>query len=149
MTSAINFRGRRTSKDGIPIEGVDFHKILTLLPLMMLIFLQFIPAKQGFHSRRIRKVSHNASDKVILPQLFQIWRHFQVAPVWGRRVPMSKFIKLYDIHGKRKQVMPICIGDRTCLQVKLTMMVCPKRISNVYNFTDVGFILIQHSGSMS
>ena len=35
------------------------------------------------------------------------------------------------------------------LQVKLTMMVCPERISNVYNFTDVGFILIQHSGSMS
>ena len=22
-------------------------------------------------------------------------------------------IKLYDIHGKRKQVMPICTGDRT------------------------------------
>ena len=30
---------------------------------------------------RIRIVSHNASDKVILPRLFQIWRHFQVAPV--------------------------------------------------------------------
>ena len=29
----------------------------------------------------IRIVSHNASDKVILPRLFQIWRHFQVAPV--------------------------------------------------------------------
>ena len=64
-------------------------------------------------------------------------------------MPMSKFIKLYDIHGKRKQVMPICTGDRTYLQVKLTMMVCPERISNVYNFTDVGFILSQHSGSMS
>ena len=49
-------------------------------------------------------------------------------------MPMSKFIKLYDIHGKRKQVMPICTGDRTYLQVKLTMMVCPERISNVYNF---------------
>ena len=24
-----------------------------------------------------------------------------------------KRIKLYDIHGKRKQVMPICTGDRT------------------------------------
>ena len=31
--------------------------------------------------RRIRIVSHNVSDKVILPRLFQIWRHFQVAPV--------------------------------------------------------------------
>ena len=31
--------------------------------------------------RRIRIVSHNASDKVILPRLFQIWRHFQVATV--------------------------------------------------------------------
>ena len=28
-----------------------------------------------------RIVSHNASDKVILPRLFQIWRHFQVTPV--------------------------------------------------------------------
>ena len=27
-------------------------------------------------ARRIRIVSHNASDKVILPRLFQIWRHF-------------------------------------------------------------------------
>ena len=24
-----------------------------------------------------------------------------------------KTIKFYDIHGKRKQVMPICTGDRT------------------------------------
>ena len=24
-----------------------------------------------------------------------------------------KIIKLYDIHGKRKQVVPICTGDRT------------------------------------
>ena len=31
--------------------------------------------------RRIRIVSHNALDKVILPRLFQIWCHFQVAPV--------------------------------------------------------------------
>ena len=59
-----------------------------------------------------------------------------------------KTIKLYDIHGQRKQVMPIC-KETEHLQVKLTMMVCPERISNAYNFTDVGFILIQHSGSMS
>ena len=32
-------------------------------------------------ARRIRIVSHNASDKLILSRLFQIWRHFQVAPV--------------------------------------------------------------------
>ena len=31
--------------------------------------------------RRIRIVSHNASDKVILPRLFQIWRHFEIPPV--------------------------------------------------------------------
>ena len=30
------------------------------------------------------------------------------------------------------------------MQVKLTMMVCPERISNVYNYTDVRFILIQY-----
>ena len=34
----------------MPGEGVDFDKILALLPLKMLMFLQFIPAKQGFHS---------------------------------------------------------------------------------------------------
>ena len=34
----------------MPVEGVDFGKILALLPLKMLIFLKFIPAKQGFHS---------------------------------------------------------------------------------------------------
>ena len=49
MGGAIDFQGRRPSKDGMPIEGVAFNKILALLPLMMLIFLQFIPAKQGFH----------------------------------------------------------------------------------------------------
>ena len=37
--------------------------------------------KHGPHTRRIRIVSHNAPDKVILPRLFQTLRHFQVAPV--------------------------------------------------------------------
>ena len=49
VTGAVDFRGRRPSKDGMPVEGVDSDKILTLLSLKMLIFLQFIPAKQGFH----------------------------------------------------------------------------------------------------
>ena len=96
--------------------------------------------------RRIRIVSHNASDKVILPRLFQIWRHFEIPPVWGRRVLHVQFFQSnFDIHGKRKQVMPFCTGDRTfagqtyydglfwanvkCLQLQ--------------------FILIQHSGRMS
>ena len=50
MTGVVDFRGRRPSKDRMPVEGVDFDKILALLPLEMLIFLQFIPAKQEFHS---------------------------------------------------------------------------------------------------
>ena len=50
ITGAVDFRGKRTSKDRMPAEGVGFDKILALLPLKMLIFLQFIPAKQGFHS---------------------------------------------------------------------------------------------------
>ena len=34
-----------------------------------------------YDARRIRIVSHNASDKVILPRLFQIWRHFEIPPL--------------------------------------------------------------------
>ena len=41
----------------MPVEGVDFDKILVLLPLKMSIFLQFIPAKQGFHSSTSLKFS--------------------------------------------------------------------------------------------
>ena len=48
VTGAVDFRDRMPSKDGMPVEGVDFDKILVLLPLKMLIFLQFIPAKQGY-----------------------------------------------------------------------------------------------------
>ena len=39
MTDAVDFKGRRPSKDGMPVEGVDFGKILALLPLKILIFL--------------------------------------------------------------------------------------------------------------
>ena len=45
VTGAIDFRGRRPGKDGMPVERVD--KIFALLSLKMLIFLQFILAKQG------------------------------------------------------------------------------------------------------
>ena len=45
VTDAVDFTGRRFSKDGMPVEEVDFGKILALLPLKMLIFLQFIPVK--------------------------------------------------------------------------------------------------------
>ena len=37
-------------EDGMPVEGVDFDKILALLPLKMLVLLQFIPTKQRSHS---------------------------------------------------------------------------------------------------
>ena len=39
VTGAVDFRGRRPRKDGMPVEGVDFDKTLALLPLKMLIFL--------------------------------------------------------------------------------------------------------------
>ena len=94
--------------------------------------------------RRIRIVSHNASDKLILSRLFQIWRHFQVAPVWGRRAECAvKTIKLYDIRGKRKKVMPICTRQNIYRFVLSEHMKCLQ----VHRGQ---FILIQqHSGSMS
>ena len=46
VTGAVEFRG---NKNGMPVQGVDFDKILAPLPLNMLIFLQFIPAKQWYH----------------------------------------------------------------------------------------------------
>ena len=52
--------------DGVPVEGVDFDKILALLPLKMLIFLQFIPAKQGFHSSTSLKFSRDAKAEAVL-----------------------------------------------------------------------------------
>ena len=50
VTGAVDFRDKRPSEEGMPVEGVDFDKIFALLPLKMLIFLQFIPAKQAFQS---------------------------------------------------------------------------------------------------
>ena len=65
MTGAVDFRGQ---KDGMPIEGADFDRILALLPLKMLIFLQFIPAKQGFHSSTSLKFSRDARAKAVSKQ---------------------------------------------------------------------------------
>ena len=86
--------------------------------------------------RRIRIVSHNASDKVILPRLFQIWCHFQVATVQGRRV-LNVQLKQSNFMTSTGNVNKLClfVQETEHLQVKLTMMVCPERISNVYNFT--------------
>ena len=56
------------SKDGMPVEGVDFGKILALLPLKTLIFLQFIPAKQGFHSSDSLKFSRDARAEAVSRQ---------------------------------------------------------------------------------
>ena len=39
VTGAVDFRGKRTSKDGMSVEGVEFDKILALQLLKMLIFL--------------------------------------------------------------------------------------------------------------
>ena len=60
-------------------------------------------------------------------------------------------LKQSNFMTSTENVNKLClfVQETEHLQVKLTMMVCPERISNVYNFTDVGFILIQHSGSMS
>ena len=68
MTGAIDFRGRRPSKDGMPVEGVDFDKILILLPLKMLIFLKFILAKQEFHSSTSLKFFRDARPEAVSRQ---------------------------------------------------------------------------------
>ena len=55
-------------------------------------------------------------------------------------------LKQSNFMTSTENVNKLClfVQETEHLQVKLTMMVCPERISNVYNFTDVGFILIQH-----
>ena len=68
MTGAVDFRGRRPGMDGMPVERVDFDNILALLPLKMLIFLQFIPAKQGFHSPTSLKFSRDARAEAVSRQ---------------------------------------------------------------------------------
>ena len=68
VTGAVDLGGRRPSKDGMPVEGVDFGKILALLPLKTLIFLQFIPAKQGFHSSTSLKFSRDARVEAVSRQ---------------------------------------------------------------------------------
>ena len=68
VTGAVDFRGRRPSKDGMPVEGVDFDKILVLLPPKMLIFLQIIPAKRRFHSSTSLKFSRDARAEAVSRQ---------------------------------------------------------------------------------
>ena len=69
VTDAVDFRGRRPSKGGMPVEGVDFGKILALLSLKMLILLQFIPAKKGFHhSSASLKFSRDARAEAVSRQ---------------------------------------------------------------------------------
>ena len=53
---------------GMLIEGVNFDKILALLPLKMLIFLQFISAKQGFHSSTSLKFFRDARAEAVSRQ---------------------------------------------------------------------------------
>ena len=62
----MDFRGRRPGKDGMPVKGVDFGKILALLSLKM--FLQFIPAKQRFHSSTSLKFSRDARAEAVSRQ---------------------------------------------------------------------------------
>ena len=54
----------------MPVEGVDFHKILASMPLKMLRFLQFIPAKQGFHSSTSLRFSSDARAEVMAANWF-------------------------------------------------------------------------------
>ena len=68
VTGAVDFRGRRSSNDGMPVEGVNFDKILALLPLTMLTFLQFIPAKQEFHSSTSLKFYRDARAEAVSTQ---------------------------------------------------------------------------------
>ena len=68
VTDAVDFRGRRPGKDGMPVKGFDFGKILALLLLKMLTFLQFIPAKQGFHSSTSLEFSRDARAEAVSRQ---------------------------------------------------------------------------------
>ena len=68
VTGAVDFRGKRTSKDGMLVEGVDFDKILASLLLKMLIFLQFTPSKQGFRSSTSLKFSRDATAEAVSRQ---------------------------------------------------------------------------------
>ena len=52
----------------MPVGGVDFDKVLALLPPKMLIFLQFVPAKQGFHSSTSLKFSRDARPEAVSRQ---------------------------------------------------------------------------------
>ena len=68
MTGAVNFRGKRPGKNGMLVKGVDFDKILALLPLKMLIFLQFIAAKPGSHSSTSLKFFRDTRAKAVSRQ---------------------------------------------------------------------------------
>ena len=91
----------------------------------------------GFESvaRRIRIVSHNLSDKVILPQLFQIWRHFQSHPSEGDmldvQLKQSKYTTSAENVNKLYNFVLKCV-ETEHLQVKLTMMVCPERAYKMF-----------------
>ena len=50
------------------VEGVDFDKIIALLPLKMSIFLQFIPTKQGFCSSTSLKFFRDARAEAVSRQ---------------------------------------------------------------------------------
>ena len=58
-----------------------------------------------------------------------------------------QLLKQSNFMTSTENVNKLClfVQETEHLQVKLTMMVCSERISNVYNFTDVGFILIQEA----
>ena len=68
VTGAVDLRGKRISKDGMRVVGVDFDKILALLPPKMLILLQFIPAKQGFYSSTSLKFFRDAKAEAVSRQ---------------------------------------------------------------------------------
>ena len=68
VTGAVDFLCKRPDKDGMSVEGVDLDKILALLPLKMLIFLEFIPAKQGFYSCTSLKFSRDARAEAVSRQ---------------------------------------------------------------------------------
>ena len=73
VTDAVDFRGRRPSKDGMQVEGVHFGKILALLLLKMLIFLQFIPAKLESNSSASLKFSRDARAEAVSRQKEFFW----------------------------------------------------------------------------
>ena len=94
--------------------------------------LEYIVFLQCLGPRRIRIVSDNASDKVILPRLFKYGAisksHPCKADVLDVQLQQSTFMTSTENVNK----LCLFVQETEHLQVKLTMMVCPERAYEMF-----------------